>query len=353
MKRILLPLLLLLATSASAQQVVEKKQQNLSRWNIGTANYSGITPIGNSRYAIVSDKEPQDGFFLFEILQNEETGEVFHVAMEGFKGNPNPILDDKGICTRDTEGIAYLPHTNTMLISGEEDQAILEYSMEGELTGRSVTVPGIFARENIVPNYGFEALTYDSVSQKLWTITESMLKNDGVAAGPNNPGGQNYLRLQCFDENLQPVAQYAYRMDRGMDFDFGMTYAYGVPALCALPDGRLLVLEREANVSNGYLSSDVYCKVFIVDPNNEEAIDGSTDFKDFDPNKFMTKELIARFSTKLNPFIHTWANYEGMCLGRKLLDGRQTVLLINDSQSNFGIGPIRLKDYIKVLILSE
>jgi hypothetical protein len=29
------------------------------------------------------------------------------------------------------------------------------------------------------------------------------------------------------------------------------------------------------------------------------------------------------------------------------------VLLVNDSQSNFGIGPIRLKDYIKVLILSE
>lgn len=353
MKKIFLSLIILFAASASAQQAVERKQQNLSRWNIGTANYSGITAIGDNRYAIVSDKEPQDGFFLFQILQDEVTGDVIHVAMEGFKGNPDPKLDEKGLSTRDTEGIAYLPHTNTLLISGEGDQAILEYAMNGTLTGRSVVVPGIFAHENIVPNYGFEALTYDSVSQKLWTVTESMLKKDGVAAGPKNPKGQNYLRLQCFDADLQPVAQYAYRMDRGMDNDFGMTYAYGVPALCALPDGRLLVLEREANVSNGYLSSDVYCKVFIVDPNNEEAIDGSTDFKDFDPNKFMTKELIARFSTKLNPFVHTWANYEGMCLGRTLADGRQTVLLINDSQNAFGIGPIRLKDYIKVLILSE
>lgn len=353
MKKVFLALLVLLSTNAVAQQAVEKKQQNLSRWNIGTGHYSGITALGENRYAVVSDKEPQDGFFLFEILQNEETGEITDVSLEAFKGNPNPTLNNKGISTRDTEGIAYLPHTNTLLISGEGDQAILEYAMDGTLTGRRVVVPNLYAKDNIVSNYGFEALTYGVNTQTLWTVTESMLKSDGVPAGPKNAKGQNSLRMQCFDQDLQPIGQYAYRMDRGMDFDFGMTYAFGVPALCALPDGRLLVLEREANVSNGYLSSHVRCKLFIVNPNDEEQIDSTTDFNSFDPNKFMTKTLIADFTTKLNPFVHTWANYEGMCLGRKLSDGRQTIILINDSQGNFGIGPLRLKDYLKVFVLGE
>lgn len=352
MKRIFIPLLMLMALNVSAQRALELRQTNMSRWNIGTAHYSGITSLGGGRYAVVSDKEPQDGFFLFKIQQDSITGEIVMVEMEGFKGNPNPALNETGISRRDCEGIAYLPQSNTLLISGEGDQEIWEYDMQGVPTGRKVVVPGIFALENVTSNYGFEALTYDATKQLLWTTTESMLKKDGLPAGPQNPDGQNFLRLQCFDGNLHPLAQYAYRMDRGMDHDYGMTYVYGVPALCALPDGRLLVLEREANISNGYLSSHVRCKLFVTNPANEEQIDGATDFASFDPNDFMTKSLIADFTTRLNPFNYSWANYEGMCLGATLADGRQTVIMISDSQGGFGRGPIRLKDYLKVFVIN-
>ena len=45
-----------------------------------------------------------------------------------------------------------------------------------------------------------------------------------------------------------------------------------------------------------------------------------------------------------------WANYEGMCLGPKLEDGSQTIILISDSQSRYkGV----LQDWIKTLVLSE
>ena len=344
---------LLAGSSLSAQQAVELKQVSLGRWSIGAANYSGITSLGGDSYAVVSDKEPQDGFFLFRITQNATTGDIESVRMEGFKGNPNPPVDSKGISTRDTEGIAYYPAAKTLFISGEGDQAIWEYDLAGRPTGRQMRVPGIMATDKIVGNYGFEALAYDAHSRCFWTVTESTLLADGVAAGPKNPGAQNLLRLQSFDENLKPLAQYAYRMDRGIREDFGPTYVFGVPAVTALPDGRLLVLEREANISRGYLSSWVRCKLFEVNPVEAYRIDSSTDLKTLDGNRFMTKKLLADFTTRLTPFNLSFANYEGMCLGRTLSDGRRTVLVISDSQAGAGVGPVRLRDYLKVLILPD
>ena len=40
-----------------------------------------------------------------------------------------------------------------------------------------------------------------------------------------------------------------------------------------------------------------------------------------------------------------------MCLGCRLNDGRQTVLLISDSQGGFRKGPIYLRDFLKVIVL--
>ncbi len=346
-----LPILGLCALTLSAQQVTDLGQVSLSRWGIGSAQYSGIAPMGNDMYAVVSDKEPTDGFFVFRISQNGTTGKVMNVYLDGFYGNPRPQTDRNGISTRDCEGIAYHPSTRTVFISGEGDQEILEYSLEGKPTGRQFNIPAIFKKDNIVGNYGFEALSYSPETQTFWTTTESMLPGDGEAAGPQYPGVQNLLRLQSFGEDLQPKAQYAYRMDRGRKDDFGMVYAYGVPSVLALPNGRLLVLEREANVSKGYFSSEVICKIFEVNPAEGWQIDSSVKLATLDSNRFLTKKLIATFTTRLTPFNYSFANYEGMCLGAKLKDGRQTLLLISDSQGGFGKGPVHLKDYLRVLVL--
>lgn len=353
MKKRLWTALLVFSSVASltAQEAVELKQVALSKWGIGAADYSGITSLGGNRYAVVSDKGPAEGFFLFRIDQNVTTGEVVSVYLEGFQANPSAKLNDNGTYVRDGEGIAYFSPAQTLFISGEGDQEILEYSLDGQLTGRKLNVPAIFSIQNIVPNYGFEALSYSSETHRFWTTTESTLPRDGEAAGPQHPGAQNLLRLLSFGDDLQPAAQYAYRMDRGKQADFGQTYVYGVPALTALPDGRLLVLEREADISNGYLSSEVKCKLFLVNPAQGWQIDSSTELHSLDPNRFLIKTLIANFTTKFTPFNQSFANYEGMCLGAKLADGRQTLLLVNDSQTGYGKGPFHLKDYIKVLVL--
>lgn len=349
--------LALLTISASlnvaAQTARELKQVSLSKWGIGTSSYSGITSLGGNRYALVSDDTPADGFFIFRIDQNATTGEVTQVYMESFQGNSHPKVNADGRSMRDCEGIAFFAPKGTLFISGEGDQRILEYNMDGQPTGRELNVPQIFSRQNIINNYGFESLCYDAHAHRFWTTTESTLPSDGPAASEAHPEAQNLLRLQAFDDNLQPVAQYAYRMDRGQSSDFGKIYVYGVSEMAPLPDGRLLILEREANVTHGGLSSTARCKLFWVNPQESEQIDSNTDLKTLDPNIFLDKHLLADWTTQVQPFHLNFANYEGMCLGRTLNDGRQTLLLVNDSQGGYRKGPFRLKDYIKVIVLSN
>lgn len=342
MRNLLSFLFLLIPLVAVAQPL---RQRSMKRWGVTPANYSGITPLGGNRYAVVSDKEPADGFYTMQIVQDSVTGKVTDVIPEGYCANPS------GTATRDSEGIAYFPQAGTVFISGEGDQQILEYSLNGVPTGRQLNVPEEFGLGKIYPNLGFEAFTYSDATHHFWTISETPLRADGVPNGPAQPETQNYLRLQSFTDELQPLAQYAYRMDLAKSVKPGRTHCHGVPALCALPDGRLLVLEREVRISPHYLSSHVECKIFLINPLESHQIDSYTQFSRLDPNHFMIKTLVATFKTRLNAVQHTFANYEGMCLGRRLCDGTQTLLLINDSQARMGKGPIHLKDYIKVIKL--
>ncbi len=345
---------LLAPASLRAQSSLELPQQSMAKWGVGSAQYSGITPIGNGRYALVSDKERTDGFFIFRIDQNPLTGDVSNVVLEGFRGNASPKVDAQGISVRDCEGVAYFPTANTLFISGEGDQEILEYALEtGQPTGRKLAVPEEFSLKKIVPNYGFEALCYDTIRHRFWTITESTLPADGPAASAKHPGVANLLRLQAFDDNLQPTRQYAYRMDAGRTADFGRTYVFGVPEVTALPDGRLLVLEREANVTANGLQSSVYCKLFIVSPDEGKPLNSVSTLSSLSDDMFLPKTLLAAWHTGVRMLRIDFANYEGMCLGQPLPDGRQTLLLINDSQGGYRKGPFSLKDYIKVIVIGN
>lgn len=337
-----------------AQSSLTLAQQSLAKWGVGAAQYSGITPIGNGRYALVSDKERTDGFFVFRIDQNPLTGDVTNVVLEGFRGNASPKVDAQGISVRDCEGVAYVPAFNTLFISGEGDQEIIEYALEtGQPTGRKLAVPQEFALKRIVPNYGFEALCYDTLRHRFWTVTESTLPADGPAASAKHPGAVNLLRLQAFDDNLQPTRQYAYRMDAGRSADFGRTYVFGVPEVAALPDGRLLVLERESNVTANGLGSTVYCKLFIVSPDEGGPLSGVASLSSLEADKFLPKTLLAAWHTGVRMLRIDFANYEGMCLGQPLPDGRQTLLLVNDSQGGYRKGPFSLKDYIKAIVIGN
>ena len=64
-KNLIVALLCAVPLSVSAQLLRANKQQKFPK-DIPAGNYSGITPIGNDRYAVVSDKTT-DGFYIFHI----------------------------------------------------------------------------------------------------------------------------------------------------------------------------------------------------------------------------------------------------------------------------------------------
>ena len=98
--------------------------------SIPPGNYSGITWMGGNSYAVVSDKSAEDGFFVWTLDIDSVSGEVKDAKNEGFRSASRP--------NRDNEGIAFNPSSNTIFISGETDNYIKEYSLDGKLTGREI-----------------------------------------------------------------------------------------------------------------------------------------------------------------------------------------------------------------------
>jgi hypothetical protein len=403
------------SSDANAQvhelEVVKALEQQSFPQTVTPGDYSGISMIDESHYAVVSDKSGGDGFFIFEIKIDKKSGTITSASNSSSSGTGVSFLSAGG-SNRDAEGIVYFPAgasavsknasassgSGTVFISGEADKAVYEYDMKGARTGRKLNIPTVFSGAS--SNYGFESLAYNAKTHLFWTTTESTIPSDGTQATAKN-GVCNVLRFQSFDENLQPVAQYVYKMDApsaaaaveaenkaaaekkanaakngGSDDSVGdlfsmitsvasqvlsqssvakgaaadMPYAMGVSELLALDDGSLIVLEREFYIPSGIIGARVVCKLYHVNPADCKPIAGSgSQFSAAIPSdaQILPKRLLYQFTTaikSLNDF--NIANYEGMCLGPVLNNGNQTIILISDSQSGYkGI----LQDWFKVL----
>ena len=129
--RIVLALVCLLPVLSMAQSVVVHEQVNFPE-QIPAGGYSGITWLGEDRYAVVTDNAAHDGFFVFRI-QIDSLGCIVDVSNEGFRGN-----DDKG---HDNEGVAWCPARGTVFISGETDNQVRELTLEGKATGKTLRLP--------------------------------------------------------------------------------------------------------------------------------------------------------------------------------------------------------------------
>lgn len=303
---------------------------------IPAGNYSGISRLNDSLYAVVSDKSSKEGFFLFQIRTDSLTGDILDVQNRGFRGQE---LSD-----RDEEGIAYIPALQTVLISGEKDRSIVEYDMDGKRTGREAAVPDLFRKASA--DYGMESLTYNDSTRTLWTCTERPLPADSMSRQAADDATA-CIRICSFGTSLQPIKQYAYRMDRPEARpEEGGYYAMGVSELAALDDGTLLVLEREFFVPAAKLGASVRCKIYQVNPDSAVCITGNEPLRSDVP--VMDKRIVTQWETRLTLFNHALANYEGMCLGPQLADGSRVIILVSDSQNQYaGV----LKDWFRTLVI--
>ena len=99
--RIVLALVCLLPVLSMAQSVVVHEQVNFPE-QIPAGGYSGITWLGEDRYAVVTDNAAHDGFFVFRI-QIDSLGCIVDVSNDGFRGN-----DDKGHDKNYWRGLTWL-----------------------------------------------------------------------------------------------------------------------------------------------------------------------------------------------------------------------------------------------------
>ena len=366
-----------LLAGAQDWKVVRENPQKAFPKTVAAGNYSGIAYLHDDIYAVVSDKSDSALYFNFRILVNPKTGELELVENLGFTERTDGTLNDgkfwqgqeKGF---DHEAIVKVSDS-TLVIASEgycrlKEYPILPISADAAKVGYQQNLwESRWPSSEFYPNYNFESLAFDSVRQYLWTIPESTLRKDGQPATPQN-GLPNQLRLMRLDwgkmkenrnkeeyseqvsskKDSRYMTPYAYQMDQPSTHKKADIYVMGVSELCALPDGQLLVLEREAFIPKIKIGAFCKCKLYLINPLNSEEFSMKENFSSDTP--FLKKRLLAEWKTGLSLSKRSFANYEGMCLGPKLEDGSQVVILLSDSQDQYaGV----LKDWFKTIVIRK
>jgi len=306
MKKLLSVLFSLLPVIAWPQLWSTKIVRQRFHREVPAGNYSGICSLGDGSYAVVDDKAAEDGFYVFRIDIDRERGRINAISNEGYRSC--------GLPNRDMEGICYCPGTQTLFISGEADNEVYEYRLDGQRTGRRLSMPPEF--KNTKPNCGLEALAYDWQRHLFITTTEQPLVGDTL------------LRIQTFGDDLQPREQYLYLPDENIipsrKAGKSRRTIGGVSALCALDDGRLLVMERQIRVPRLKIGARAVTRIYEV-----LLPDAPQGERRASPQQ-LEKRLVTEIKTRLTLTGRRFANCEGIC---EPFPGM--LLIVADSQNRY------------------
>ena len=268
--------------------IFAQRQQQFKK-QLPAGNYSGICAIGNGCFAVVDDKAETDGFRIIRIEFDADGQRINALEDLGYRSS--------GLPNRDMEGICYRPSSQTIFISGEADNEVYEYTLDGQRTGQRLQMPE--AVKQALRNLGLEALTYDEQRHLFFTTTERPLPGDTL------------LRIMAFGDDLQLKRSYLYEPDAPVS----RKYYYGVSELCALNDGRLLVLERQIRVPHLKIGAQTLTRIYEVAPDSDERLQ---------------KKLVTEFRTRLSITSRKFANFEGLCVASP-----RCLLLLADSQNQY------------------
>ena len=282
-----------------------------NNFGMGLGQYSAITWLGENHYAVVHDKENGGGIVFFDFTIADD-GTISDGDSDGYSDVTISVptaTSGSGVTGMDNEGIALF--NNKLYVTAEYDQSIREYNLDGSVGSNVFTVPTDMAVDKITANSGFEAFTYSAATHRFWTTTEAPLKKDNFIP--------RLHRLQSFNESFASAERYLYQMDAPAYSSAGAyQYVYGISAMAALDDGRLIILEREVRAVLYPTSANGIAKLYVVDPVHDTA-------------GILRKSLLATFISG-GDNLTSLANYEGMCLGPTLSDGSRCIILISDSQ---------------------
>ncbi|MFK4105514.1 esterase-like activity of phytase family protein [Streptomyces sp. NPDC019531] len=231
-----------------------------------------------------------------------------------------PLADENGAAL-DSEGLV-IDRDGTRLITSETEPSIRRYSVDGKILDR-LPVPAslqVAPTGRATSNQTFEGLTLTNGGRTLLASMEYALSGDTA-------GIVRFQTWQRHGKTWELSAQYAYRTDAAF---------LGVPEVQALPDGRLLVLERGFTSGVGNT-----VRLYLADPRHATDTSGIENLTGQSGVRLIKKTLLTDIAScptlgaaakqpQPNPLLD---NIEGMVItGHD--KGRLKVLLVSDDNQN-------------------
>ena len=287
---------------------------------------SGITYAGGNQYYSVCDNGNEIGLYPCTVTLSADGKTVNSFSTVA----TNQAIRLSG--TSDLEGVAYDPATGNIWAAEEAGKTIKEYNPATGAVIQALDIPNVMKQIN--GNYGFESLTISGDGLTLWTANEEALTVDGPRSSYTNSTIVRLVKYvrQTVNDKFQLVAMYPYTTEKWHNrYALGGSSRRGVADLCALPDGSLLVLERElSSPTDGSdfwakLDADFYYAIYRVSNFNNV-----TDIKDYP--SLLTAPVVSIQKTLLfDSGAVGFHNYEGICFGKWLSTDSISLLLVTDS----------------------
>jgi hypothetical protein len=287
---------------------------------------SGITWLGGDRYVAVSDAGGTLWFLRMEVSPDAAAAGPAHV-------DRIVTLAD----SVDVEDVAFHPGRGTVFVVEETGPdrvlpAIREHALDDGAFVSGVELPDRYDRAR--PNLGFEALTYDEGADLLYAAMEAPLEGDGPL--PDAREGA-LVRILAFEPDLGVLGEWAYRVDPTPGkAPFVAHETSGVVALSALPDGRLLVLERALGAAPPFGLPAFRHRLYVTTPRL------GPDVSDLDRLEGAAVEPLPKqfvWEGRFGP----GHNLEGMTLGPAPADGAHLLLMVSDDGGGLARSLLPLK----------
>lgn len=294
-------------------------------------NHACSPSVSIDRFSDALDKTTYDGAFVgnFSALAVDRDGSLAALSdrsslfsLDARTLAPRsvvPLADENGTAL-DSEGLV-IDRDGTRLITSETEPSIRRYSADGRILDR-LPVPAdlqVAPAGRAVSNGTFEGLTLLPGGHTLLASMEYALSGDSTGI----------VRFQTWERNGKSWklgAQYAYPVDTGL----------GVPEVQALPDGRLLVLERGFTSGVGNT-----VRLYLADPRHATDTSGVENLTGQTDVRLIKKTLLTDIAAcpslgatakqpQPNPLLD---NIEGMTVTGSS-KGRLNVLLVSDDNQN-------------------
>ena len=270
-------------------------------------DFSGLSHAGGDLYWVVRDVKGE--ICEVKIPLDRTTGRALGCeVLRSFKIPGNV----------DLEAVAFDPLRSTPWISDENNSIVAEFIPSEGRIGRRVDLPQDL--RGVQKRRGIEALEISPDGLTMWMCNENELPaDDSAAPEPNEFVRLTRLTRRTADGIWHLSGQWAYRPATPGGLSVRGGARNGVVSLCVLPDGNLLVLEREKTAEK---KKPFRVRIYRVD------FDGATDIRGW--SSLAYDDFTPVRKRRLFDGAPGTASYEGICCGSVLDDGTQTILLVSD-----------------------